>query len=137
MYQILFEFGRTWILFSSIWFEIKSNVIKLKKIELIIVNFSIIPQKVETLRMHPAAPTLFRVCVENYKIPDSHVTIEKGTGIVISISGLHRDSRHFPEPEKFNPERFSKENSSKRSPYVYLPFGDGPRICIGKKICIG
>lgn len=86
----------------------------------------------ETLRMHPSVPVLNRICIEDYKIPDSNVTIKKGTGTMISVTGLQRDPRHFPEPEKFDPERFNKENMAKRSPYVYLPFGDGPRICIGK-----
>lgn len=46
--------------------------------------------------------------------------------------GLHHDPEYYPNPEKFDPERFSEENKSKRPAYTYLPFGDGPRICIGK-----
>lgn len=50
---------------------------------------------------------------------------------MISVTGLQSDPNIFPDPEKFDPTRFSKENVATRSPYVYLPFGDGPRVCIG------
>lgn len=54
--------------------------------------------------------------------------MEKGTPIFISVLGLHRDADYWREPLKWDPERFRDDN--KRSG-VYLPFGDGPRNCIG------
>ena len=69
--------------------------------------------------------------MEDFEIPDSNVKIEKGIRVIISVTGLHRDPNIYPDPDKFDPERFTKENIAKRSPYVYLPFGDGPRNCIG------
>lgn len=60
------------------------------------------------------------------------MTIEKGTAVVIPTYGLQTDPQYYPDPEKFDPERFSKEEIAKRHPYTYLPFGEGPRNCIGK-----
>ncbi|XP_049855705.1 cytochrome P450 6k1-like [Schistocerca gregaria] len=88
----------------------------------------------ETLRKYPPLSFLNRDCVEPYRIPDSDVVVDRGTGILISLFGLHYDPEHFPDPERYDPERFSEEQKAKRSPYVYLPFGDGPHICIGKRL---
>ena len=49
---------------------------------------------------------------------------------------LHRDSRYFEEPERFWPERFGKENAKRIPKYAYVPFGAGPRICIGNMLSI-
>ncbi|XP_049762222.1 cytochrome P450 6k1-like [Schistocerca cancellata] len=88
----------------------------------------------ESLRKYPPAPVLNRECNQDYKIPDSDVVLEKGTPIVLSVLGLHHDPTHFPDPDRFDPERFSEESKAKCHPYVYLPFGEGPRICIGMRM---
>lgn len=59
--------------------------------------------------------------------------LPKGTGVLISVLGFHRDPEFFPDPLKFDPERFTDENKSTRPNLAYLPFGDGPRICIGMR----
>lgn len=76
------------------------------------------------------------MCEENHTIPETGLTVEKGTVVVIPSYGLHWDPKYFPNPEKFDPERFSNENKHKIQSHVYLPFGDGPRICIGKLFCL-
>ncbi|KAJ8957944.1 hypothetical protein NQ318_001943 [Aromia moschata] len=85
----------------------------------------------ETLRLYTPLVTLSRVCVEDYRFKDTDVTIEKGTPVVVPLIALHRDPDYYPDPEKFDPERFTLENKSSRHPYTHLPFGEGPRNCIG------
>lgn len=57
--------------------------------------------------------------------------IEKDQKILIPIYAIHYDSNYYTDPEKFIPERFTAEEKAKRPNGIYLPFGDGPRICIG------
>lgn len=90
----------------------------------------------ETLRKYPTLPFLNRECTQDYKIPGTDVVLKKGVGIHISLLGLHFDEKYYPEPEKFIPERFNEENSSGKNIInrPYLPFGDGPRTCIGMRM---
>jgi len=57
--------------------------------------------------------------------------LEKGITVAIPVAALHHDPKYYPEPDRFDPERFNEEERQKRHHYVYLPFGEGPRICIG------
>ena len=58
--------------------------------------------------------------------------IEKGTPILIPIDGIHFDPNYYEEPEKFEPERFRDGSKHLLNSCVYIPFGIGPRNCIGK-----
>lgn len=89
----------------------------------------------ESLRKYPPLPFLDRVCVANYKIPDTDIVIEKGTRIFVPLMGLHYDPQYFSEPDKFIPERFLPDNIT-WPPNAYIPFGEGPRNCIGKAATI-
>lgn len=89
----------------------------------------------ETLRKYPLTPFIQRECVEDYEIPETGLIIEKGTAVVIPQHGLHWDEKYFPNPQYYDPERFSAENKSNITPFTYLPFGNGPRNCIGKEGC--
>lgn len=64
------------------------------------------------------------------------MTVEKGTAILIPSFSLQRDEKFYPVPLKFDPSRFSSENKSKKTmiDMPYLPFGEGPRICVGMRM---
>jgi len=86
----------------------------------------------ETLRYYPPAAALERKCTKPYQLPDSEVTVEKGSIVVIPVFAIQCDPKYYPEPEKFDPERFSPQNRSKIHPCAFMPFGAGPRNCIGR-----
>jgi len=95
-------------------------------------NFFFINKFLETFRLHPPVPVLNRVCTQKYTIADSNITLNVGDKLIIPIYSLHRDPKYYSDPEIFDPERFTEENVSSRLHGTFLPFGDGPRICIGK-----
>lgn len=84
------------------------------------------------MRKYPPVPSVTRQCIEDYKLPDSDIVINKGTRVFIPIKGLHYNEEYYSNPEVFDPDRFSEENKKERHQYVHIPFGEGPRICIGK-----
>lgn len=85
----------------------------------------------ETLRKHSPVPFIQRGNLKPYKLPKTSLELPVGSKVVIPIQALHYDPKYYPEPEKFNPDRFSEENKQNMVKCTYLPFGDGPRICIG------
>ena len=85
----------------------------------------------ETLRRYSSLPFLERKCMEDYKLPDVDFVIPKGTIIVIPAYSLHHDPEYYPDPYTFNPERFTDNKISTRNNYTFMPFGEGPRMCIG------
>ncbi|KAJ9594226.1 hypothetical protein L9F63_014386 [Diploptera punctata] len=92
---------------------------------------------IQTLRKYPVLPFLDRKCAKSQEIPapsgEGTITIPAGTGIYIPLLGIHYDPEYYPEPEKFNPERFTDENKQSRPNYTHMPFGEGPRNCIGMR----
>ena len=89
----------------------------------------------ETLRIYPVLGFLDRVCTRDYDLPGPSgkgtFTLKAGTSVFIPLMGIHNDPEYFPDPFKFDPERFTEDNKLNRHNYSYFPFGEGPRICIG------
>lgn len=88
----------------------------------------------ETLRLYPSAPILDRVPLEDYTLPNTKITIEKGTPVYVALSGIQSDPRFYSDPKRFDPERFSDERKNEIIPCTFLPFGEGPRNCIGMRL---
>lgn len=88
----------------------------------------------ETLRLYPIAGRLERVCKKDVDINGTF--IPKGTIVMMPSYALHRDPQHWTEPDEFRPERFSKKNKDNINPYIYHPFGAGPRNCLGMRFAL-
>ncbi|NXK48339.1 CP3AC protein, partial [Chauna torquata] len=88
----------------------------------------------ESLRLYPPGGRIERVCKKTVELHG--VTIPKGMVVMIPAYVLHRDPVYWPEPEEFRPERFSKERRESIDPYTFLPFGAGPRNCIGMRFAL-
>ncbi|XP_067015325.2 probable cytochrome P450 6a13 [Anabrus simplex] len=87
----------------------------------------------ETLRKYPVAAMLLRECTREYHVPGSSLKLDPGLQIIIPTYALHHDPAYYPEPARFDPERFSEQAKAARHPFTYLPFGEGPRVCIGQR----
>lgn len=88
----------------------------------------------ETLRLYPPIWAFSRRAeaddlVDGYRMP-------KGARILISPYVAHRLPEFWPEPERFDPERFTEESVAQRPEHAYIPFGAGPRQCIGKRFAM-
>ena len=70
--------------------------------------------------------------MKEYTFSNLNLAVPKGTSIFIPVYSIHHDEDLYPEPDKFDPERFDPEMEKARHSMNYLPFGDGPRNCIGK-----
>uniref|UniRef100_A0A1B6M5I4 Cytochrome P450 n=1 Tax=Graphocephala atropunctata TaxID=36148 RepID=A0A1B6M5I4_9HEMI len=90
----------------------------------------------ETLRLYGSGQIIIRACTKQYNIPGTSVIVETGMRVIIPSYSLHHDPEYFPDPDEFRPERFSQEEVKGRHPFVFLPFGEGPRNCIGRNFGI-
>nr|QUF59370.1 cytochrome p450 CYP3044B3 [Brachionus angularis] len=88
----------------------------------------------ETLRMYPPTIRFDRVAGSDYEYEG--LKIKKGQNVVVPLWALHHDKEIYPDPEKFIPERFNEENKKLRDNCTYLPFGAGPRNCIGMRFAL-
>lgn len=93
----------------------------------------------ETLRMWPVSPALERFVNKPYVVENTNgnrFRLEVGDGIWIPTFAIHRDPKFFANPNTFDPERFSDANKHNIRPGTYMPFGIGPRNCIGSRFAL-
>ncbi|XP_062562700.1 cytochrome P450 4C1-like isoform X2 [Armigeres subalbatus] len=88
----------------------------------------------EALRLFPSVPFIGRNLVEALELDG--ITLPVGQDILIPIYMIHRNPKVYPDPERFDPERFSDSAESKRGPYDYIPFSAGSRNCIGQRFAM-
>ncbi|XP_017776426.1 PREDICTED: cytochrome P450 9e2-like isoform X2 [Nicrophorus vespilloides] len=108
------------------------SVTKMKYLDMIIS---------ETLRKWPGTVANERVCVKSYTVAplnpgEPEVKFNVGDSVLFPIYGIHMDPKNFENPDKFDPERFNEENKCKIKPYSFMPFGVGPRSCIGSRFAL-
>jgi cytochrome P450 len=83
----------------------------------------------EALRLYPPFWMVDRMAIAEDRVGD--IAIPQGSTVIVFVYGAHHAPHYWPSPESFDPERFLKANEKSRTPFTYLPFGGGPRVCIG------
>uniref|UniRef100_UPI003B673784 cytochrome P450 4C1-like n=1 Tax=Tribolium madens TaxID=41895 RepID=UPI003B673784 len=89
----------------------------------------------ESLRLYPSVHFISRKLGEDF-VTSNGLKLPKDTITHLHIYDLHHNPDLYPDPEKFDPDRFRPENTQKRHPFAYLPFSAGPRNCIGQKFAM-
>ncbi len=88
----------------------------------------------EAMRLYPPAPIITRTAKRDFQLGTFRVPA--GTVILVPIYAVHRHARLWVNPERFDPERFTSSQTSGRHRYAYMPFGAGPRVCIGNGFAV-
>lgn len=83
----------------------------------------------ETLRKYPALGNITRDCGKDYRYDDTDFVIKKGQQVFIPVKAFHYDPEFYPDPHKFDPDRF--KTKEQRGSYKFMTFGQGARNCIG------
>ncbi|KFM63207.1 Cytochrome P450 4V2, partial [Stegodyphus mimosarum] len=110
----------------SIFGDDKTREVRIEDVKSLVYLEQVIK---ETLRLYPPVPLIGRENKESIKI--GRYEVPPRNHILVLINMLHRNPEVFPNPERFDPERFSAENSSERDAFCYLPFSCGVRACLG------
>ncbi|CAK1541964.1 unnamed protein product [Leptosia nina] len=89
----------------------------------------------EAMRLFPPLGYLTRECARKYTFEELNLTVDEGVKVFIPLQAMHNDPKHFDAPHEFRPERFDPTApDAQRYKHVYIPFGDGPRACIGARL---
>jgi cytochrome P450 family 6 len=89
--------------------------------------------------MYPTNPVFLRVCTKPFELSTPSggtYEVEVGTPVLVPAYAIHFDPQYYPDPDCYNPERFSEENKKARHKQTFLSFSCGPRICLGMNIII-
>lgn len=93
----------------------------------------------ESQRLNHIFGAFFKICTKRTKLEGSDglsCVVEPGQTVVVSAHGLQMDTKYWNEPEKFDPERFNDEEKNSRHKFTFLPFGEGPRVCVGMRMAV-
>jgi cytochrome P450 len=88
----------------------------------------------ESMRLYPPAYMITRKALRDVSIGQR--AVKKGEVVIINIAGMHRNSAHFKDPDRFDPGRFAPEAEKALPRHAYIPFGAGPRVCIGNHFAL-
>lgn len=88
----------------------------------------------EAMRLYPPAPIITRTALQDFELGE--YLIPAGTVLIVPIYAVHRHASLWSDPEAFDPDRFSPEAAKARHRYAYMPFGAGPRVCIGNAFAV-
>ncbi|XP_050680908.1 cytochrome P450 6a2-like [Leptidea sinapis] len=97
--------------------------------EAIIAMRLVLQSVLETLRLHPPTPLTSRLCTQPCTLAGTDLSMRLKDAVLVPIHCIQRDPKYFPEPDKFDPDRFSDDSN----PQAFLAFGDGPRSCPGAR----
>ncbi|XP_069357016.1 cytochrome P450 6B5-like [Maniola hyperantus] len=131
---LLYELAKNKIVQEKVIEEIDEYFTKHDTIEYECINMLAYTESCleECLRLHPIFGFLTREVMHDYSLPTG-LRVKKGERIHIPVLHIHHNPDNFPEPELFRPERFFGEAKKNIKPYTYMPFGEGPRICLGMR----
>ncbi|XP_057326719.1 cytochrome P450 9e2-like [Microplitis mediator] len=95
----------------------------------------------EASRLYPVVVAVDRECTKNFELPPAvpgarPYTLEAGSTVILPMWAIHRDPEYYPEPEKFDPNRFLGKEKKNINTSAYFPFGVGPRMCIGNRFAL-
>jgi cytochrome P450 len=88
----------------------------------------------EAMRLYPPAFFIGRRALSDVQLGD--LAVPKGTIVIANVYAIHHSARYFPEPERFDPSRFTKEGETALARCTYMPFGAGARMCIGNAFAL-